>query len=118
MVSQPMAEFRTIDDLEVGGKRVLLRGDFTAGERQYDVILEAASPLDTPEHLQLTLLVTPLTDGPLPAMSAKLQWGENELTAVSDPYGRAQFPLLLLNTILDETGQAILSDLHLNLEIA
>ncbi len=97
---------------------VLLRDDFTADDRQYDLILEAVSPLDVPEQLQLNLLVTPLTDAPLPAMNARLQWGEYELSAVPDSYGRAQFPLLPLNTILDETGQTILSDLHLNLEIA
>lgn len=97
---------------------VLLRRDFTAGSRQYNVILEAVSPLDQPEQLQLTLLVTPLTDGPLPAMKASLQWGGDVLTAAPDPYGRAQFPLLPLATILDETGNHILSDLHLNLEIS
>jgi hypothetical protein len=96
---------------------VLFRDDFTAGDRQYDVILEAASPLDKPELLRLNLLVTPLTDGSLPMMKARLQWGGDELTAVPDQYGRAQFPLLPLDTILDESGHHILSDLHLNLEI-
>lgn len=96
---------------------VLLRNDFAAGDRQYDVILEAASLFDTPEQLQLTLLVTPLSDELLPTMKAGLQWGGAVLTAVPDRYGRAQFPLLPLNTILDESGNHILSDLHLSLEI-
>lgn len=95
---------------------VLLRRDFSAGGRPYDLILEAVSPLDAPEQLQLTLLITPLTDGPLPEMAARLQWGDAVLTAVPDRYGRARFPLLPLNTILDETGQTILSDLNLSLE--
>jgi hypothetical protein len=108
--------YRSSDLLEEASL-VLLRRDFTAGDRPYDVILEAVSPLDTPEQLQLSLLVTPLTDGPLPKMEARLQWGDTVLTAVPDPYGRAQFSPLPLATILDETGNNILSDLHLNLEI-
>lgn len=97
---------------------VLLRHDLAAGDRQYDVILEAVAPLETPDQLQLTLLITPLTDGPLPAMAARLQWGDTVLTAVPDLYGRAPFPLLPLHTILDETGQHIVADLHLTLEIS
>jgi hypothetical protein len=50
-------------------------------------------------------------------MKASLQWGGDELTVVPDRYGRAQFPLLPLDTILDESGNHILSDLHLSLEI-
>lgn len=113
---EPAPVFRSSSLLE-DTSIVLLRDDFAAGDRQYDVILEAVSPLDKPEQLQLNLLVTPLTDGPLPAMRASLQWGGDELTAVPDRYGRAQFPLLPLDTILDESGHHIFSDLHLSLEI-
>ncbi len=109
--------YRSSDLLE-DNSIVLLRNDFAAGDRQYDVILEAASLFDTPEQLQLTLLVTPLSDEPLPSMKAGLKWGDVLLTAVPDPYGRAQFPLLPLDTILDEAGNHILSDLHLSLEIS
>jgi hypothetical protein len=113
---EPAPVFRSSSLLE-DTSIVLLRDDIVVGDRQYDVILEAVSPLDKPEQLQLNMLVTPLADGPLPTMKASLQWGSVELTSVPDRYGRAQFPLLPLHTILDESGHHILSDLHLSLEI-
>lgn len=108
--------YRSSDLLE-DSSIVLLRDGFAAGDREYDVILEAVNPLDKPEQLQLTLLVTSLTDAPLPVMKARLRWGGAERTAVPDRYGRAPFALLPLDTILDESGNHVLSDLRLNLEI-
>lgn len=96
---------------------VLLHNDFTLSNRQYDVTLEAVSPLDAPEQLRLILRIIPLTDGPLPMVTASLQWGNNVLTAVLDRYGRAQFPLVPLASVLNEAGSNILSDLRLSLEI-
>ena len=110
---QPVYRSDLLEDSSI----VLLRHDLSVGRQQYDVILEAASPDDAPKQVRLMLLVTPLTDEPLPEMEAHVRWGEAMLKAVPDRYGRACFPLLPLDVILDESGNHILSDLHLSLEV-
>lgn len=103
-------------DLEDEGT-VLLRSQVEVGDAQFDVFLEAIRAVDDPAYLHLYLSATPLSDMPLPAMEAHLQWGALQQTAVIDQYGRARFQPFPLTAVVDETKQAFRADLQLALEV-
>ena len=95
---------------------ILLRSQFKINGQSYDIFLEAVCPVNEPDNLRLYLAAAPLTDTPLPAMSAHLQWGDIHRTAVTDSYGYVRFQPIPLTAVLDKTGQNIRADLQLTLE--
>jgi hypothetical protein len=87
------------------------------GEEQYSVLLEVMQSLETPEQLQLSLLVAinlPASDETA-ALQARLQWGSYKDTLTLDQYGRGRFVPVPLPAILDEAGKKIITDLELEL---
>lgn len=90
---------------------ILLHEETTIEQQPVEVVLEAVWPVGQPEILRLYLLAAGETS--LPALQASLQWGDYRHTAVLDDYGRAPFPPLSLDDILDEGGQLRPTDLQL-----
>ncbi|GIK57938.1 MAG: hypothetical protein HND44_24600 [Chloroflexi bacterium] len=93
---------------------ILLHDEVTIADQPVEAMLEAVRPVEQPELLHLQLLVAAET--PLPPLQASLHWGSYAHTAVLDAYGRAHFPPLRLDDILDEAGQLRTADLRLVLE--
>jgi hypothetical protein len=92
-------------------------------QAQVSVVLEAVRLITVPDQLQLHIAVgvTPdqaaATDR-LPDMRARLIWGAYDQAVTITQRGRATFPPLPLNLVLDETHQRITSDLRLVVEPA
>ncbi len=93
---------------------ILLHDEVTIADQPVEAMLEAIQPVEQPELLRLQLLAAAET--PLPPLQASLHWGSYAHTAVLDAYGRAHFPPLRLDDILDEAGQLRTADLRLVLE--
>lgn len=93
---------------------ILLHDEVTIADQPVEALLEAIWPVEQPELLRLQLLAAGET--PLPPLQASLHWGAYSHTAVLDAYGRAHFPPLRLDDILDEAGQLRATDLRLVLE--
>lgn len=93
---------------------ILLHDEVTIADQPVEALLEAVRPVEQPELLRLQLLAAAET--PLPPLQASLHWGVYAHTAVLDAYGRAHFPPLRLDDILDEAGQLRAADLRLVLE--
>lgn len=93
---------------------ILLHDGVTIADQSVETLLEAIRPVEQPELLRLQLLTAAET--PLPPLQASLRWGGYAHTAVLDAYGRAHFPPLRLDDILDEAGQLRATDLQLVLE--
>ncbi len=93
---------------------ILLHEVAAINKQQVEAVLEAIRPVAQPEILRLQLMAA--GEEPLPSMQATLRWGSYTQTAVLDTYGRAHFPPLSLDDILDESGQMESGALHLVLE--
>lgn len=96
---------------------VLLEDAYTIADLQLNVLLEINLDVNNPETPALFLSVSS-NSGQQPPMQASLTWGGYQATAVLDANGQANFPALLIDKILDETGQTIHADLHFILEHA
>lgn len=94
---------------------LLLENEFMIGASAWQVILEGVSRPEKPHELGLFLSAA-VDEEPFPPLQATVQWGMYQETAVFDAYGQAYFPPLDLRPLLDETGTAILHQLHLYLE--
>lgn len=92
------------DEVEISGQRL-------------EVMLEAVRSVERSDILRLQVLVAPEGSRPLAAMQAFLSWGPYAETAVLDTYGRAQFPPLPLDAILDDSGQINAGNLQLVLTL-
>lgn len=95
---------------------ILLHEEVIVDSRTLELLLEAIRPVEQPEILRLQVLVA-ATDDQLPSLVASVTWGRYAATAVLDAYGRAHFPPLSLDAILDVSGQLKSGDLQLTLEI-
>ncbi|HRQ40156.1 MAG TPA: hypothetical protein PLD25_19775 [Chloroflexota bacterium] len=93
---------------------ILLHDEVMIDQQLVETMLEAIRPVGQPEILRLQLMAA--GEAPLPPLQASLHWGVYAHTAVLDAYGRAHFPPLSLDDLLDATGQLRAADLHLILE--
>lgn len=101
----------------------LFRNEVEIDRAQASVVLEAVRLIATPDMLQLHIAVgiTPdqsETTVQLPDLRAQLTWGPYDQVVTVTQRGRATFPSLPLNFVLDETHQHITSDLRLIVEPA
>lgn len=94
---------------------VLLQTELQVDNVALTLLLEAITQVEHPGMLALTLSVTSFTEEDLPPLEAFLTWGSYQVTAVLNDYGQVYFPPLTIEQVLDETGQAISSDLLLTL---
>ncbi len=94
---------------------ILLHDEIEVASRSLEVMLEAIRPVEQPEILRLQVVVA-VGDDRLPGMQVRLSWGQYSKTAVLDTYGRAHFPALPLENILDKSSQLESGDLQLVLE--
>jgi len=114
--------FRSDDDLE-DAWFTLFRNEVDIDQAHASVVLEAVRLMAAPDQLQLHLAVglTPdratATDR-LPDLRAHLIWGGYDQTVIITQRGRATFPPLPLDSILDATAQRITADLQLIVEPA
>ena len=92
----------------------LLRREISAGQGQFEVILEGRRPAASNVlHLSVMLIwQEESTDGP--DLDATLSWGTYQETRLLDPRGQAAFPPLPLEVILGKEGD-VLGDLELRL---
>jgi hypothetical protein len=101
----------------------LFRNEIDIDRAHVSVVLEAARLITTPDQLQLHIAVgvTPdqtATTDRLPDLRAQLLWGAYDQAVTITQRGRATFPPLPLNLVLDEASQRITSDLRLIVEPA
>lgn len=92
----------------------LLRSNVLSAQGEFEVILEGQRPA-TANALQLTVMLVPQEEvmgGP--ELQATLEWGTYQETAPLDRRGRATFPPLPLDIILDDRGE-VRSGLELRL---
>lgn len=85
----------------------------------WDVLLEG-TPADDPENsLALAVMVTPTLNARLdtPGLQVALTWGCYQETVILGQTGRATFPLLALEAVLNETGSGVKDDLFLTLAV-
>jgi hypothetical protein len=93
---------------------IILHDEVQIAQQVVEVVLEVIRSVEKPEILRLYLLAA--SEKPLPPLQVTLQWGGYAHMAVIDDYGRAQFPPLSLDVILDEAGEPRPTDLQLILE--
>ncbi|MBI5567769.1 MAG: hypothetical protein HY870_22910 [Chloroflexi bacterium] len=101
----------------------LFRNEIDIDQAHVSVVLEAVRLIATPDQLQLHIAVgvTPdqaATTDRLPDLRAQLIWGTYDQAVTITQRGRATFPPLPLNLVLDETHQRVASDLRLIVEPA
>ncbi len=119
---QVQPAYRAADYLE-DAWFTLIRDEIAVDQFRASVLLEAARLMTSPDHLQLHLAVglTPdrmVVTERLPELRAQLTWGTYDQTVTITQRGRATFPLLPLQLILDETTQHVTADLQLIVEPA
>ena len=113
--------YRHADDFE-DSWFTLFRGDIELDQTRLAVLLEAVLRLDAPNALNVQLAVGIIPDpiestAPLPDLRATLDWGSYNATVAVGQWGRATFPAVPLDVILDEANRRITSDLRLGLEL-
>lgn len=92
----------------------LLRSDVSTAQGAFELILEGRRPAAS-DALHLTVMLIPRQEAPArPGLEATLRWGAYEETRPLDERGRASFPPLPLDVILDERGD-VRSGLELHL---
>lgn len=111
----PLVAYRSGISVLDEDSTLLLHNEFEIETSSWRVTLEAVSLPNDPNQLSLFLSVTTDQD-PFPSLQATLRWGNFQETAVLDPYGRTRFSSLPFAELIDETGQAFRTDLHLALE--
>ncbi len=94
---------------------ILLQTELQVDKTVFTVLLEAISQVEHPGMLALSLSVTSFVEQELPLLEAFIKWGDYQATAVLNNYGQVSFPPLAIEHVVDETGQAISSDLLLTL---
>jgi len=114
--------YRSADFLE-DNWFTLFRDEIDIDQLRANVVLEAVRLMTAPDQLQLHIAVglTPdwtATPQRLPDIRAHLTWGTYDQTVLITQRGRAVFPPLPLNLILDEAAQRITADLRLIVEPA
>jgi len=93
----------------------LLRSDVSTGEGEFEIILEGRRPA-AGNALHLTVMLVPREESAArPNIDATLSWGTYEEKRALDARGRASFPPLPLNVILNERGD-VLAGLELRLD--
>ena len=118
----PQPVYRSVDDLEEPWF-TLFRSDVEVAQARLSVVLEAIWMTDMSDTLQMQVAVG-FTPGPseptarTPDLRARLSWGQYEETVTITQRGRATFPILPLDLILDEAAQHFTADLQLTLEPA
>lgn len=101
----------------------LLRNEVDIDQTHASVVLEAVRLMTAPDQLQLHIAVglTPdwatATDR-LPDLRAQLIWGAYDQAVIITQRGRATFPPLPLNLVLDAASQRITAGLRLTVEPA
>jgi hypothetical protein len=94
----------------------LLRQEVMVGQGRWLVRLEGTPDDQEPESLRLELGMVPVIDlEVMPQMEATMRWGEYEAKERLDDRGRAVFPPINLNRVIDEASETIKADLHLDI---
>ena len=96
----------------------ITREEVTVGESRWTLILEG-KPADEDEVLlSLDVLVIPMTDTAITStLVATLQWGTYDNQVQIGPRGRATFPPIPLDIVLDETTERVKAELQLTVEV-
>lgn len=92
----------------------LLRSDVATEEGKLEVILEGRRPATADALYPVVLLILPEEVALQRSLEVTLQWGSYRETESLDQRGRASFPPLALDAILDEEGD-VLTGLKLEL---
>lgn len=109
----PDLAFRSAASLLEDESIILLHRLATIDGQEVETVLEAILRVEQPDMLRLQ--ATAVTE-PQPPLQATLRWGPYAHTAVLDAYGRANFPPMPLDMIVDEQGRWRAEDLQLLLE--
>ncbi len=94
----------------------LIRSEVMVDEKNFGVRLSAVLS-DDPDALNLKLMVALLDEEtaefPLSSLKVGIQWGDYQQVSLLNELGQAAFPPLPIDSITDETGEAINNDLQL-----
>lgn len=110
----PDLVFRSAAPLLEDESIILLHHLTAIDGQEVETVLEAILRVAQPDVLRLQ--VTAVGETPLPPLQATLRWGTFAHTAVLDAYGRANFPPMPLDILVDEQGRWRAEDLQLLLE--
>lgn len=95
------------------GYRALLRSEALVGEQTLHVALDGRQPIETPDVLEVVLMVAAEGEGETGPLRARLAWGMYEDTAVLDEWGEATFAPVPLVAVWEE---GVRGDLRLVVE--
>ncbi|MBP6469729.1 MAG: hypothetical protein KBE23_07475 [Chloroflexi bacterium] len=110
----PDLAFRSAAPLLEDESIILLHHLATIDGQEVETVLEAILRVAQPDTLRLQ--ATAVGEPSLPPLQVTLRWGTYGHTAVLDAYGRAKFPPMPLDMIVDEQGRWRAEDLQLLLE--
>lgn len=96
----------------------LLRQEVVLGQERWQVRLEGTPDDQKPEWLKLELGMIPVLDREtMPQLEVTVRWGEYEERRRPDDRGRAVFPAVNLNQVIDEESETVKADLQLDITL-
>ena len=96
----------------------LLRQDVVLGQERWQVRLEGTPDDGDSESLRLELGMMPALDREvMPQVEARVRWGAYEERQRLDARGRAVYPPISLNHIIDEESETVKADLQLDITL-
>lgn len=109
------ADYRSSSSLLEDTHLTLIDDLVTVDDSELAVLLDAVQPVEEPDSLRLSLLVT-VQEKQLPDnLVAEITWGHYQATVPIRNNSIIAFPSLPLASVTDGEGQVVLADLHLTI---